>query len=198
MPEKTLIVGLGNPGDKYRDTRHNAGFLLLDRLAARWNCPWAFQRGFLAEVAEVRHADGQSLLAKPQTFMNRSGESVGSLARFFHVQHSRVLVVLDDADLPLGTLRLRPQGSAGGHHGLESVIQHLGGNDFPRLKLGIARPMRREREITGHVLGRFSEDEMAVFQQVLDRAVQQVECWRAEGVSKAMNRYNGSVVTAAE
>ncbi|MFM8357707.1 MAG: aminoacyl-tRNA hydrolase, partial [Verrucomicrobiota bacterium] len=144
-----LIVGLGNPGEAYRETRHNAGFMVVDRLAGRYRAGWRVERKFFAEVAEVDLGPGRVRLCKPQTFMNASGESVGPLARFHRVPAEQVLVVSDDADLPLGTLRLRPGGSSGGHHGLWSVEQHLGSRGFLRQRVGIARPAQAVRDIAG-------------------------------------------------
>lgn len=193
MDNLHVIVGLGNPGAEYARTRHNAGFLVLDQLAGRWKLDWKLERKFDAFVA--RSADvspGGVLLAKPQTFMNASGESVGALTKFFNVAASRCLVIVDDADLPLGEVRLRPKGSSGGHHGLESIEQHLGSREFPRLRVGIGR-QGSVREITGHVLGGFSKSEAEVLDKVLDRAANQAECWLRDGIQKAMNQFNGAV-----
>jgi len=197
VSETCIIAGLGNPGDQYRETRHNAGFLLLDLLVSRWKLSWSYDRKFLVETTEVRRDNRRLILVKPQTYMNRSGESIGPMSRYFHVRPFETFVVIDDVDLPLGSLRLRPQGSPGGHRGLESVERHLGSREYPRLKLGIARPSGG-REMVGHVLGRFSDDEWALFQQVLDRAAQQIECWSSDGLAKAMSLYNGSVVTSTK
>lgn len=188
-----LIVGLGNPGTEYRDTRHNAGFMLAERLAEAWGAGWRQERKFFALVAEANVGGRRVLLCKPQTYMNASGESVGPLVRFHRVDPARVLVVVDDADLPLGSVRLRPEGSPGGHHGLESVEQHLGTRGYPRLKLGIARPRQGVRDIAGHVLGRFGADELPVLEKVLERAARQTETWLADGIARAMNLYNGPV-----
>lgn len=167
--------------------------MLADRLAARWGWAWRLEKKFFAEVAEGVVAGRSVLLSKPQTYMNCSGESVGPLARFHKVQPADVLVLVDDADLPLGTLRMRPGGSPGGHHGLESVETHLGSREYPRLRLGIARPKQAVRDIAGHVLGRFSEEEMELWEKALDRAAEQTETWLADGTAKAMNLYNGTV-----
>ena len=188
-----MIVGLGNPGSEYQDTRHNAGFMLVDSLAATWKVGWRSERKFFAMVAEAVVGGRRVLLCKPQTFMNASGEAVGPLVRFHRIEPDRVLVVVDDADLTLGVVRLRPEGSPGGHHGLESVEQHLGTRGYPRLKLGIARPVQGARDIAGHVLGRFAADERAVWTRVIERARLQAETWLADGISRAMNLYNGSV-----
>lgn len=188
-----LIVGLGNPGPEYRNTRHNAGFLLAELLSQRWETSWRLEKKFFAEIAESRFAGRRVVLCRPQTFMNISGKAVGPVSSFYKIPPEQVLVLVDDADLPLGTLRLRPEGSPGGHHGLESVEQSLGTRAYPRLKVGIARPEQSRRDIAGHVLGEFSSAEQPVWQQVLSRAAQQVECWVTDGIGVAMNRFNGSV-----
>jgi PTH1 family peptidyl-tRNA hydrolase len=131
------------------------------------------------------------VLCQPQTFVNLSGEAVGKLVRYHRVATANTLVVVDDADLPLGTLRLRPQGSSGGHHGLESIEAHLGTRSYPRMRLGIGRTADADREITDYVLSRFSGGEGRVFDQVLARAADQMECWLTEGIRKAMDRFNG-------
>jgi PTH1 family peptidyl-tRNA hydrolase len=192
MENVFLIVGLGNPGADYKKTRHNAGFLLVEKLAARWQAEWKNERRFHARLARAEREAGQVLLCQPQTFMNASGEAVGALLKFYRLPRTRMLVVVDDADLPLGGLRLRPGGSSGGHHGLESIEQHLGSREFARLRLGIGR-RDGAREITDYVLSRFDRAEAALMEQVLDRAASQAECWLDEGVQKAMNQFNGNV-----
>lgn len=194
MEDRRIIAGLGNPGGDYAGTRHNAGFLAVERLAARRKLAWKFERKFNAQAAcWDAVSGGDVLLCKPQTFMNASGEAVGKAVSFYRVPAERCLVVLDDADLPLGELRLRPQGGTGGHHGLESLQQHLGTSAFPRLRIGIGR-QGEAREITGHVLGRFTASEAKVLEQVLNRAADQMECWVAEGINMAMNKFNGTVL----
>jgi peptidyl-tRNA hydrolase, PTH1 family len=188
-----LIAGLGNPGVEYASTRHNAGFMLVDRLARNQNAGWRKEKKFFAELAECRLGSERVMLCKPQTFMNASGEAVSRVAAFYKIDSAFALVIVDDADLPLGTLRLRGEGSPGGHHGLESVEQSLGTRAYPRLKLGIARPQKAARDIAGHVLGRFQDDEWTLWERVLDRAEAQVECWCTDGLSKAMSLYNGRV-----
>jgi PTH1 family peptidyl-tRNA hydrolase len=183
-----LIVGLGNPGREYVSTRHNAGFLLTEELARRWRAEWQSGKKFQARLARA----GGRLLCQPQTFMNLSGEAVGAVMDFYQLPVANLLVAVDDADLPLGQIRLRPGGSSGGHHGLESVEQHLGTREFARLRLGIGR-QDGAREITGHVLGRFNAAETALFDKILDRAANQAECWLADGIEKAMSRFNGVV-----
>jgi len=193
VKKKTLIAGLGNPGKEYASTRHNAGFMLADRLAARWGWRWRFEKKFFSEIAEGTVCGRGVVLCKPQTFMNVSGEAVGSLVGYQRILPEDVLVVVDDADLPLGTIRMRPEGSPGGHHGLESVEAHLGTRGYPRIRLGIARPASAVRDIANHVLGRFTADETVVLEKVLNRSVEQTETWLSDGLAKAMNLYNGSV-----
>ena len=187
-----LIVGLGNPGADYAKTRHNAGFLLVEKLAEQWQAGWTNERKFQARVARAECASKKVLLAEPQTFMNLSGEAVGALVKFYQLPLEKILVVVDDADLPLGEIRLRPGGGTGGHHGLESVTQHLGSKDFARLRIGIGRK-NEAREITGHVLGKFGADESALLEKVLERAANQMAYWLDAGLQKAMNQFNGVV-----
>lgn len=193
MKKKTLIAGLGNPGKEYAGTRHNAGFMLADRLATRWGWQWRVEKKFFAEIAEGTVGGQGVILCKPQTFMNVSGEAVGTLTGYHRILPEDVLVVVDDADLPLGTIRMRPEGSPGGHHGLESVEAHLGTRGYPRIRLGIARPASAVRDIANHVLGRFTADERVVLEKVLIRSAEQTETWLKDGLAKAMNLYNGSV-----
>ena len=188
-----LIVGLGNPGKEYRETRHNAGFMLVNRLADRWRAPWKTEAKFQGEVTEGRRESERLVFCKPSTYMNLSGESVARVAGFYRIESCRILVLVDDADLPLGTIRLRGEGSAGGHHGLESVERHLGTREYPRLKLGIARPSSGGRDIANHVLGKFSDEELPLWEKSLSRAEAQVECWLGDGLAKAMSLYNGRV-----
>src|SRR6266480_5415519 len=188
-----LIVGLGNPGAGYSRTRHNAGFMAVERLAGRRLAKWALDDKFAARLAQVEHEDRRLMLCQPQTYMNQSGEAVGKLAEYFRVPPGKLVVVVDDADLPLGEIRLRPQGSSGGHHGLESIEQRLGTREYARLRIGIGRTASAVREITDHVLGRFSAEEAALLKKVLDRAGDQVECWLCDGIAKAMSQFNGAV-----
>lgn len=190
MENVFLIVGLGNPGAEYGKTRHNAGFRLVEKLAAKWECDWATERKFRARIAKVERHGKRVLLCRPQTFMNLSGDTVGPLKAFYQLPLTHLLVAADDADLPLGTIRLRANGSSGGHHGLESVERHLASRNFARLKIGIGRSAGA-REITDHVLGRFGPDELGLLEKVLDRAASQIECWLEDGVETAMNRFNG-------
>jgi peptidyl-tRNA hydrolase, PTH1 family len=195
MENLHLIAGLGNPGAKYARTRHNIGFQLVERMAEKWRANWNTEKKFQASVAKATRNGSQVILAQPQTFMNASGEAVGTLAGFYRVPPARVLVAVDDADLPLGEIRLRASGSSGGHHGLESIEQHLGTREFPRLRMGIGRTADGRREITDFVLSPFSEAEAAVVEAVLKAAAGQVECWLDAGIEKAMNQFNGAVKT---
>jgi len=193
-----LIAGLGNPGPEYAATRHNIGFVLVERLAADWKAAWKVERKFRARLARVKRGGERVILCQPQTFMNESGVAVGALARFYQLAAPRVLIVVDDADLALGQIRLRPEGSSGGHHGLESIERALGGRGYPRLRLGIGRRAEDDREITDYVLGRFSAAERLPMDEVLDRAARQVDCWLNAGIMKAMNEFNGAAAAAPD
>jgi peptidyl-tRNA hydrolase, PTH1 family len=193
QPSLRLVVGLGNPGADYARTRHNAGFMVAQELAARASATWNFEKKFDARVAKAERHGTKLLLAEPQTFMNASGEAVGALVNFYRVSVSSLLVVVDDADLPFGEIRMRSKGSSGGHHGLESIEQHLGTREFARLKVGIGRTADGRRQITNYVLGKFSAAETKLLEKVLKRAADQIECWANEGAEKAMNRFNGVV-----
>jgi len=192
MEPMHLIVGLGNPGADYAKTRHNAGFLLVEKLAAQWQAGWNNERKFVARLAKAEVSGKKVLLCEPQTFMNLSGEAVGALVQYYQLPLAKILVVVDDADLPLGEIRLRPGGGTGGHHGLESVTQHLGAKEFARLRIGIGRK-NEVRQITGHVLGKFGADESALLEKVLERAAAQMECWLNAGLQPAMNQFNGAI-----
>lgn len=192
MQDLQLIVGLGNPGAEYASTRHNAGFMVADVLAKRWRSDWSLEKKFQARIAKTERSGRRWVLCQPQTFMNASGEAVGALVRFYQLPLTDLMVVMDDADLPLGEIRMRPGGSSGGHHGLESIEQHLGSREYARLRLGIGRKDSR-REIAGHVLGRLSAGEKVVMEKVLVRAADQVECWLTQGLQKAMSQFNGTV-----
>ncbi len=195
MDNLYLIVGLGNPGAEYARTRHNVGFLTVEHLAGRWGARWCFEKKFNARLARGERGVRRVLLCQPQTYMNASGEAVGAVKEFYRVPMTHLLVVVDDADLPLGHLRLRPGGSSGGHHGLESIEQHLGSRQYPRLRVGIGR-QDGQREITGHVLGRFGSTEAALADRVLAVAANQAETWLGAGIQTAMSQFNGVVQDA--
>lgn len=188
---KVLIAGLGNPGRKHQENRHNVGFMAVGRLAGAHDI--SLTRVEQRAVVGSGHIAGRPLLlAKPQTYMNKSGDAVGPLAAYYKIDPRDVLVIYDDLDLPLGTLRLREQGGAGGHNGMKSIIQHLG-NGFPRLRLGIDRPPGRMPP-AAYVLQDFSDEEWDVVDQMLDRAVDVVHAFLHDGVELAMSRFNGSVL----
>lgn len=184
-----LIVGLGNPGRAYERTRHNVGFDVLDALAGRLGVE--FRKRLLASVqtAEARIGGAAVLLVKPQSFMNASGPPVASLARKKGVAPQDLVVVVDDVDLPLGKLRIRPKGSAGGHNGLKSLVAHVGSDEFVRVRVGIGRPV--PGEMVDHVLSRFRPEEREVMAEAVARAADAVERIVAEGADRAMNEFNG-------
>jgi PTH1 family peptidyl-tRNA hydrolase len=191
-----LIVGLGNPGREYADTRHNLGYAVLDRLAERWTIEPSNRRKFSGRLGEGRVADQRVALLWPTTYMNRSGRSVQSACAFYKVEPPHVLVVLDDLDLPVGKLRMRRGGSAGGHKGLTDVLLRLGDTDVPRLRLGIGKV---DSSVTvDHVLSRFADDELTLVRRAIDRAADGVECWLREGVEAAMNEFNRPEADASE
>lgn len=183
-----LVFGLGNPGREYERTRHNVGFQILDVLARRYNTFFSAHK-YKALAARVRIGDDTVILIKPTTFMNLSGEAVAPIVRFYKVPLEHILVVYDDLDLPLGVLRLRPKGGAGGHKGLKSVIQHLGSNEFPRLRVGIGRPPGR-MDAADFVLSPFNEDEEEIMAIVREEAADAIELWVREGLERAMNKVN--------
>ena len=179
-----IIAGLGNPGASYADTRHNVGFMVLDRLAQHFHAPWKTQKAYKGELA----AGPGLLLVKPQTFMNLSGECVGALMRYFKFSPEQVLVVYDDISFPCGTMRLRAAGSAGGHNGMKSLIAHLGSDRFPRLRVGIGVP--GQKDMVGHVLGKFSPEEKPLLEDALARAELAVLAVVNEGFEAAANKFN--------
>jgi PTH1 family peptidyl-tRNA hydrolase len=183
-----LIVGLGNPGREYTETRHNLGFAVVDRLAERWSVTGKAKRKFYGFCGEGSIAGRRVLLLKPTTYMNRSGKSVLAVCQFYEIPPGNMLVVLDDVDLPLGRIRLRPGGSAGGHKGLADVLNRLDEMEVPRLRLGIGKV---DSELTvGHVLSHFAAGELPTAQQVVNRAADASECWLTQGLDAAMNEYN--------
>ncbi|MCP4822826.1 MAG: aminoacyl-tRNA hydrolase, partial [Shimia sp.] len=190
MEETYLIVGLGNPGKDYAATRHNVGFMVLDRLAKRLGAAWETNKKFAAHLAKGKQDGNTVLLCKPQGYMNLSGQSVVPLAKFYQIPFGRIMVVLDDIDLPLGAVRMRPGGGTGGHRGLDSIQVLLGKDDFSRLRLGIGRP-EPNGDVSGFVLGKFAEAETELIERVLETAANQLVCWVLEDIQQAMNNYNG-------
>lgn len=185
QPVFRLLVGLGNPGREYRDTRHNVGFMVLDRLAVAGRSEFRVEKQWRAEVARV----GGVFLCKPTTFMNLSGQAVRALSDFYKVSPAETLVVLDDLALPLGKLRLRSSGSAGGHNGLKSIIEHLGTLDVARLRFGIGDKPSPDAAVS-HVLGRFASAEQATLDEALGRVVSAIETAQSRGFAAAMNGFN--------
>ena len=184
-----LVVGLGNPGPSYARTRHNVGFWVVDRLAERNRLRFG-ERDYRSQVARGSIRGERCVLLKPQTYMNLSGEAVGRARRALRIEPVEILVVYDDLDLPAGRLRIRDAGGAGGHHGVESLIESLGGKGFPRIRIGIGRP-------AGDPVDFLTDDpvtpeEAAVFEPAVDRAAEAVETWLTEGIATAMNRFNGT------
>ena len=183
-----LIVGLGNPGPQYRDTRHNIGFAVVDLLARRSGL--TFGGGPTgALIARVRQPGEGALLAKPLTYMNLSGAAVADLTRYFRVAIPDVIIVADDVNLPLGKLRARARGSDGGHHGLRSIIEWLGTSEFARLRIGVGRGDPR-RDLADHVLARFDADEQGEVDSAIGRAADAVEMFVTDGIEKVMNQIN--------
>lgn len=188
-PVSWLIVGLGNPGEQYENTRHNVGFLVADELGERGSFP--IQRLKFKALTNTAVIGGQgALVMKPTTYMNLSGEAVGEAARFYKIPPGRVLVISDDVDLPLGKLRIRTGGSAGGHNGLKSVIQHLGADQFPRLKVGVGGKPHPDYDMADWVLGKLQGEDKRVMDGAVKRAADAVECFLKDGPQKAMNRFN--------
>ncbi|HUX86621.1 MAG TPA: aminoacyl-tRNA hydrolase [Chloroflexota bacterium] len=183
-----LIVGLGNPGRAYTNTRHNVGFMAVDRLAERWGLRFGRQRG-RAEVAEGDVSGQRIILAKPQTFMNNSGDSVRALLKLSNLTAADLLVIADDLDLPFGRLRLRDSGSSGGQRGIQSIINQLATNQFARLRIGIGRPPLGVDPVD-YVLTPFTASERNPLPEILDRLTAGVEAYLSEGVARAMNLVN--------
>lgn len=188
-PVSWLIVGLGNPGDKYDGTRHNAGFLAVDALADQGRFSVSRVK-FKALTAQAEVGGQGALVMKPTTYMNLSGEAVGEAARFYHIPPANVLVISDDVDLPLGKLRLRTGGSAGGHNGLKSIIQHLGTDQFPRIKIGVGGKPHPDYDMADWVLGKLRGEDRKVLDEAAERAAEAAACFLKDGPQKAMNQFN--------
>jgi len=189
--ESWLIVGLGNPGKEYEKTRHNAGFRALDILAQKLGCK--VDKGkFQGLYGQVNYSGRKLLLLKPQTYMNLSGRSVLQLSAYFHVPPQRIIVLFDDISLEPGRLRIRADGSAGGHNGIKSIIDQVGSQDFPRVKIGVGAKAHPEQDLADWVLSTFSSLEEKALQSALERAAEAALCIIEKGVPEAANRYNGS------
>ncbi len=193
-----LLVGLGNPGREYRDTRHNVGFMVIDELARRHQLtlsmgPSQVPETFLAK----QYGPAPLLVAKPLTFMNRSGDAVAALMRYYDIDIGDLLVIVDEVALPFGRLRARMRGSAGGHNGLKSIIERVGTTDFARLRLGVGRGDER-RDLVDHVLARFEPGEQAELEMFIARAADAAEMFAAEGMQTVMNTYNPDVTESGD
>lgn len=184
-----LIVGLGNPGPRYAHTRHNAGFMVMDELARKHGLKFSGKQGN-AEVAKGEIAGEKVIVAKPQTFMNNSGQAVRFLAGYYKVPNERVLVVYDEIALPVGTIRIREKGSSAGHNGVKSLIQHMGTESIPRIRFGVDRPADPRHSQIDWVLGRFDKDEKAVVEQTISRTVEAIESLLTIGIERTMNSFN--------
>jgi PTH1 family peptidyl-tRNA hydrolase len=192
MTDPFLLVGLGNPGREYKDNRHNVGFMTIDRLAVRLNA-----RGMKVQskaiVITATHEERKLILAKPQTFMNLSGQSVQGLAHFYKIPLTNLMILSDDLDLPFGTIRIRASGGPGGQRGMASTIERLGTKDFPRLRVGIGRPPGR-MDPAAYVLQDFPKDEVRLLSEVLDRAADAALEFVIKGLNAAMNKFNGKSI----
>lgn len=188
--ETRIIVGLGNPGRQYAQTRHNAGWMVIDEIVKRSFADSPRNR-LQSELTEVRYKGFRVILAKPQTFMNESGRSVREIMNWYKVGHDDVLVVTDDLDISFGRLKLRPNGSAGGHNGLKSIIRETGSDEFPRLRFGIGRPIEPGKQAMSHVLSKFSVEEERQLPTVIAAAADAVDGWLDDGLLATMNTVNG-------
>jgi len=192
MTENTfLIVGLGNPGREYKDNRHSVGFMLVDRLTVRLNVRMSRLQA-KALVTSSTYEGKKLILAKPQTYMNLSGQSIQGLAHFYKIPLENMIVAHDDLDLPFGTIRIRPGGGPGGQKGVASTIERLGSKDFPRLRIGIGRPPGR-MDPADYVLQDFSKADLPLLSEILDRAADAVLAFVTEGLNAAMNKFNGDI-----
>ena len=191
MPESTyLLIGLGNPGREYKDNRHNVGFMLIDTLAVRLNAR-GMKLQSKAIVTSALYEERKLILAKPQTYMNLSGQSVQGLLHFYKIPVENLIVAHDDLDIPFGAIRIRPGGGPGGQRGMASTIELLGTKDFPRLRIGIGRPPGRI-DPKDYVLQNFPKDEQKILSEVLDRAADAALTFVTDGLNKAMNKFNGN------
>ncbi len=187
--QKYLIVGLGNPGKAYDETRHNIGFRVLRAYAQKKGLAFRQTSGFAAELAQGNFEGKKIVLLLPLTYMNSSGEAVRVCQQYFEIAHENLLVVCDDIALPFGRLRFRAKGSSGGHNGLKSIEQHLGTSEYPRLRVGIGEQIGEA--LTEHVLGKFTSEEKQNLPQVIENATEAVESWLSLGIEGAMRAFNG-------
>lgn len=185
-----LLVGLGNPGAQYASTRHNAGFMVVERLAAEWGATFKPETRFQSQVAEARLFGDKVILAMPTTYMNLSGQAVSKLLHWYKLTPADMVVIYDDFAIPLGAVRVRPDGSAGGHNGISSLIQHTGGPKFDRVRVGIG-PVPPGWKTADFVLGRFTPGEKAALDKGLELAAEATVCVMRHGVEQAMQSYNG-------
>jgi len=185
-----LIVGLGNPGRRFRNDRHNIGFMVLDRLLTRWDLKFSRSQQ-KALIADGKIDDHRVIFAKPQTYMNAVGKSVAPLLRYYQIPLPNLLIIFDDLDLPLSTIRIRPQGGSGGHRGMQSILQQLGSENFPRMRLGIGRPPG-QMDPAAYVLQSFSKHELEVVNILLEKAVDSIEVYIHDGIEATMTRFNTS------
>ena len=186
-----LIAGLGNPGAEYRDTRHNVGFMVADALVNRWRVSDQWREKFEALVIKTMVGEESVIVAKPVTFMNLSGHSVAGLAGFYKIEPPDIFIVTDDVALPVGRLRARREGGAGGHNGLKSIIQSLATQAFPRMRVGVGRGDNR-RDLADHVLGRFEADERDTVSAAVLRAADATEMFLSDGIERVMNAFNAA------
>jgi PTH1 family peptidyl-tRNA hydrolase len=191
MTDRYLIVGLGNPGRRFKKNRHNIGFMVVEHLAERHGLRFSTLQS-KAAIASGRIGPLSALLAKPQNYMNLSGQPVRSLVDFYKIPLERVIVAFDDLDLPPGTVRLRPEGGSGGQNGMKDIIRHLGTQEFARLRMGIGRPTGRMQP-ADYVLQDFGKNELDLIQTAIDTAADAIETWLADGIQLAMSRFNGPV-----
>lgn len=192
MTETYLLIGLGNPGREYRENRHNIGFMLIDRLAVKLDTRFTRLQS-RALVASATYQNLKLILAKPQTFMNLSGQAVQGLVRFYKLPLSNLLVAHDDLDLPAGTIRIRPDGGSAGQKGMASIMERLGTDEFPRLRLGIGHPPG-QMDAADYVLQDFPDEERPIISETLNRAVEAALLFVREGLETSMNQFNGSVL----
>lgn len=185
-----LLAGLGNPGREYKDNRHNIGFMVMDQLASRLGVKFSRLES-KALIAKVSYEGNSLILVKPQTYMNLSGQAIGSLVKYYKINLENLMVIYDDVDLPFGSLRLRPGGGSAGQKGMESIIEKLGESGFPRLRLGIGRPPGR-MEAADYVLKKFSTSEAKFLPEILDRACDAILIYLREGIDSAMNQFNAA------